>query len=115
MKKSILLVTVLSVALSSVPAMAENPAPFHAMSQLSTGRTETAEGSAVDSMTDEQLAGVEGGIVFLAVLTPALVGKVLGAIGSLAMLADIYANGENAWAPSALADAACNVTNCNVP
>ena len=67
MKKSILLVTVLSVALSSVPAMAENPAPFHAMSQLSTGLTEIAGGSAVN-MTDEQLAGVEGGFLALLVV-----------------------------------------------
>ncbi len=64
MKKSILLVTVLSVVLSSVPAMAENAAPFHALSQLSTGLTETAEDSTVNSMTDQQLADVEGGIIW---------------------------------------------------
>jgi hypothetical protein len=64
MDKSILLVTVLSLALSSVPAIAENPAPFHAISQLSTGLTETAEGFAVNPMTDEQLADVEGGILW---------------------------------------------------
>lgn len=72
MKKSILLVTVLSLTLSSVPAMAENPAPFHAMRQLSTGLTETAEGSAVNPMTDEQLADVEGGILWGVVLAVVL-------------------------------------------
>jgi len=44
--------------------MAKHPAPFHAMSQLSTGLAETAEGSAVN-MTDEQLAGVEGGFLII--------------------------------------------------
>lgn len=58
MKKSILLVTVLSVVLSSVPAMAENAAPFHAMSQLSM----EAEGG-IRELDVAELAQVEGGIL----------------------------------------------------
>ncbi len=94
----------------SVPAMAENPAPFHAMSQLSTGLTETAKGSAVNPMTDEQLAGVEGGVVLPAVIRAAL-REVLGVNGSAALLADVYAK-LGGCLGTELSRGRCN---CNVP
>jgi lactobin A/cerein 7B family class IIb bacteriocin len=79
MKKSILLVTVLSVALSSVPAMAENPAPFHAVSQLSMEME--AEGG-IRELDVAELAQVEGGNPLAAV----------GVLGGL-LLAPAYAFG----------------------
>jgi len=71
------LVTVLSVALSNVPAMAENPAPFHAVSQLSM----EAEGG-IRELDVAELAQVEGGNPLAAV----------GVLGGL-LLAPAYAFG----------------------
>jgi lactobin A/cerein 7B family class IIb bacteriocin len=85
MRKLILLVTMLSVGLSSVPAMAENPTPFHAMSQLPM----QAEGG-IQELDADELAQVEGGIFPVALLVPTAIGLLAVAAFSLAVSGEAF-------------------------